>query len=207
MIKIGITGGPASGKTTFAEVLVDLGVPYISSDEIAKDLTINDSVVQEEIRTCFMEENIFSTEGKLDRVRLRQFIFSNAIARKKLEEILHPPIIREIQRFFMGKGDCNHKMVAVEVPLLFEANLESLFDRIVLIKLSCEEMQKRLSQRDTISLQLAKEMCEVQWPMEHKEARSHVVIENNGDISVLMEKAKAFYTEEMEKATKILEST
>ena len=203
MRKIGVTGGPGSGKTTFITALGELGVPYISADRVAYELTQTDSMVQKEISAAF--PTVMET-GEIDRQKLREIIFADPVSKKKLEDILHPPIIREIQRFFMEKEGA-YTFVAVEVPLLFEANLEAMFDRIVFVKASEDAMKAHLMARDHISLALADAMLEAQWPLDQKKARSHVVIENNGDLTDLSRKAHDFYADEIEKTTKMPESS
>ena len=143
---IGLTGGIASGKSTVAQMFAALGAITRSADEDARAVLANDLSLLRAVLVAFPEAA--SENGGLDRARLGARIFADAPARRRLEALLHPAIIAR-----MGTAITNARTAAepgvlvYETPLLYEANLEPLFDEVVVVIATPEAQRARLQAR------------------------------------------------------------
>lgn len=175
---IGITGGVACGKSTVTEYLRQKKFQVVDADEIVQTLYKKKSI-QNQI------QNHFQTT---DKSELREIIFSNPTARDVLEKLLHPLVQKEIQREIRSHKKNKTKILFFTIPLLFETNMEPLFDSIVAI-VSDEEIQtKRLIKRDDITEEVAKNMIYAQIPNNRKSELADFTLTNNNSKSALLKK-------------------
>ncbi|MGC8814259.1 MULTISPECIES: dephospho-CoA kinase [Dictyoglomus] len=175
--KIGITGGIGTGKTLVINTLKELGIPVISADEIVRELQ-RDPYYLEKIRKIFGDK-VFE-EGQLNRKKLAEIIFSDDKERKKLENLLHPPVLTEIKKRLEDFKD--KEIVAVEVPLLFEVGIENWFDEIWVVYAPFEIQLERIIKRDNISQEEAIKRIKAQIPIEEKVKKADFVIYNDKDL-------------------------
>ncbi|MGB9768602.1 MAG: dephospho-CoA kinase [Dictyoglomus sp.] len=175
--KIGITGGIGTGKTLVINTLKELGIPVISADEIVRELQ-RDPYYLEKIREIFGDK-VFE-EGQLNRKKLAEIIFSDDKERKKLENLLHPPVLTEIKKRLEDFKD--KEIVAVEVPLLFEVGIENWFDEIWVVYAPFEIQLERIIKRDNISQEEAIKRIKAQIPIEEKVKKADFVIYNDKDL-------------------------
>lgn len=180
--KIGITGSIASGKSVLTAYLLGLGFPVIDADAIARDLVHPGSDTLKEIADIFGEDMILS-DGNLDRDKLGKRVFSDEDARNRLNEIMHPAIVRAM----LDLSENFHGLVFYDVPLLFEqiddikeSGLE--FDAIWLVDANEDVQLARLMARDNIDEAYAKEKIASQMPLEEKKKLATVVFDNSGDL-------------------------
>lgn len=191
MPAIGITGGIATGKTTFCDCLREL-VPAAKSfnaDKTARDLVDLDPQVKEELLREFGPESYFPG-GALDRERLRAIIFHDAAKKIALEKILHPRI-RQQWSAEAGKHRDTAEFFFADIPLLYETGGESLCDRVIAVACSREIQVARLLTRGRIDRLGAGKIIDSQMPLAEKIKRADHVVWNNGDRSVLAEQAAA----------------
>ncbi|MGM0472134.1 MAG: dephospho-CoA kinase [Bacillota bacterium] len=179
MVLIGLTGGIASGKSTVSQLLAKLGVAVIDVDEIAREVVKLDSEVGEEIVDYFGEE-VLLTKQQLDRKRLGKIIFNNPEAKEKLEEITHPVIITELKEQIANLESDGEEIIVVDIPLLFETDLTTLFDEIWVVYVSKSTQLERLIARDKISRQLAEKKIAAQMSLVKKKELADRVISNEG---------------------------
>ena len=177
-MKIGITGSIGSGKSTVVRYLKEKGYKIFSCDEYNKKLLRKNSkaypILLNKFPVCFKD-------NKLDKQALANIIFNNKEKKKELEDILHPLIINEMKRQ-MDKNE----LIFVEVPLLFESNLDNYFDHILLVLCDEEIALKRLKKRG-LSLEESKQRLKNQMSQETKSKRAHYLIYNNGSLLDLYE--------------------
>jgi dephospho-CoA kinase len=192
MPAIGITGGIATGKTTFCRFLREL-MPtslFFDADKAARLLTDSDAEVQMAIRQAFGRD-IYSESGHLKRTELRAIILTSAAKREALEKILHPRIrsqwSAEAQRY-RNSSD----FFFADIPLLYETGGESLCDRVVVVACSEQVQLRRLMQRgsssepspgiQSVSEAEAIKTIQAQMPVQEKASRAdHVVWNNDGE--------------------------
>lgn len=147
MIIIGLTGGIGSGKSTVANLFAKLDVPIIDSDIIAREIVMPGLPALEEIANTFGNEYLTSN-GELDRLKLRQLIFDDADKRQQLEAILHPRIRTEMQHRAQA---LNTAYCIFVIPLLIEAGQQNLVDRILVVDSPDDLRRQRLKERDNMS--------------------------------------------------------
>jgi dephospho-CoA kinase len=196
MPAIGITGSIATGKSTFCRLLREL-VPeakFFDADQAARSLTDDDPEARQEIRAVFGEE-VYSTDGDLNRDKLRAIVLSSAAKRVALEEILHPRIrsqwSAEAQRY-RNSSD----FFFADIPLLYETGGETLCDRVVVVACSPEVQLRRLLERrspvdgGSMRESEAGEMIKAQMPIKEKINRADHVVWNNDGVPVIAEQAR-----------------
>jgi dephospho-CoA kinase len=189
MPAIGITGGIATGKSTFVECLRELlsGATFFDADEAAHEL-LNRPEVQKQIRREFGGQ-VFSTPGDLNRTKLRAIVFADATKKRALERILHPRIRRQ-WRTEAKEHRNSPTFFFADIPLLYETGGESLCDRVVVVACSQKVQMARLRKRMLIKSADARQMINSQMPLEEKIRRADHVVWNNGDRASLMQQAR-----------------
>ncbi|MGI6035076.1 MAG: dephospho-CoA kinase [Limnochordia bacterium] len=173
---VGLTGGIGTGKSTVAAMFVKLGAYLIDSDQIARRIVQPGSPVLAEIAEAFGPEIL--KDGQLDRDKLGKIVFSSAEARARLNSITHPPILECLARL-IAQNRSHHRVLLVDIPLLYEAGAFYLVERVVLVYTDKETQLQRLMQRDGISLAEAKRKIDAQMPLEEKVSRADYVIDNS----------------------------
>ena len=176
---VGITGTIASGKSLVGTILEEFAVPVLDTDHIAHYVQANDEEVRAALRSRFGAD-VFKANGELDRKKLGGIVFNDASALKDLNHIVHPATIRECRRRIASHAD--KRLVAVLVPLLFEAGLEKEYDEIWTVTARDEIVRERLKAREKISDEEADKRIRAQYPQSEKIARSHHVIDNSGTV-------------------------
>lgn len=181
-MNIGLTGGIACGKSTVASLLVKRGANLVDADQIARDVVLPGSPVLAQVAERFGREILFE-DGSLNRKKLGGMIFNDEAARKQLEGLLHPPIRASMRdqmaRFELLQPD---KLVVVDVPLLYESNLSSMFEQVMLVYIPSELQLKRLMARDSITQDQAEKRLQSQMPIESKRSLADIIIDNSGTL-------------------------
>lgn len=188
MIKIAIAGNIASGKTAVEGFFKEKGFDVIDTDKIAHDLL--NSNADEIIRT-FQGINI-SDNGVIDRKKLGEVVFSNYAQRKKLENIIHPLIRKSLEEYFIQNSD--KKVILVAIPLVFEAKMEDLFDKIIFVFADDETRLERLMARNSLSKEDALKRINSQMSQFMKLEESDYVFHNNGTLENLKNQVNDFCT-------------
>ena len=182
---VGITGGIGSGKSLLAEMFKKFGAFVIDADKIGKEVLEKDKKVFIEILKHF-GENVLENDKKIDRKKLAEVVFTNHERLKELNSIIHPPMIRLIEKRMRNEFKLNRSpMVVVDAALIFEAKVENRFDYIINLYSDFENQIKRLSTRDGMSVEEIKKRMKSQISTEVKKSKSHYNIENNGTVEDL----------------------
>ncbi|MBM3117715.1 dephospho-CoA kinase [Jeongeupia naejangsanensis] len=181
---IGLTGGIASGKSTVSTLFMQHGVPVIDTDVIAHRLSQPPSTALEIIREVFGPAAI-DANGALARDWMRQHVFEHADARVRLEAILHPRILAELdQEIAVLPEPAPYALIAV--PLLFEADgFQARVQRTLVVDCSEARQRQRLLNRPGMNEALADAIIASQLPRERRRAYADDVIENDGTIEAL----------------------
>ena len=173
-LKIGLTGGIASGKSTVCDLFSQLSVEIIDADKISHDITKKDGLAFQEILDYFGKK-ILGLDGELDRQQLRSIIFNDATAKRALENIIHPKVLNEINK---NISDSTAPYLIIAVPLMIETGMNKLMDRVLLIDCSIETQIRRLIERDKCTKQQAQSIIKNQASLESKRAICDDVIVN-----------------------------
>ncbi|MBM4218411.1 MAG: dephospho-CoA kinase [Gammaproteobacteria bacterium] len=176
MFRIGLTGGIASGKTTVANLFAARGATVLDTDVIAREVVVPGSRALAAL-VAAQGGGILDRQGRLDRAELRRRIFADPATRREVEAILHPEILAELQRQAARAPGPYQVFV---IPLLVEAGLEHLVDRVLVVDCTEQEQIRRLAVRDGESRQDALRMLETQATREQRLAAANDVIDNGG---------------------------
>ena len=186
MLKVGITGGIGSGKSTVTNMLRDKCYPIIDADIVARQVFIIYPQVLAQIKGEFGCE-FFDKEGNLNRKELGNYIFKSDARRDKLERIIMPFIIREIHQRIKALEEDNCKLCFLDAPTLIENNLHTSMDITVLVWVNSDVQIQRTMLRDAIGIDETMDRIRAQMPMDEKKKFSDFIIDNGGSI----EKTKA----------------
>ncbi|MCG6886316.1 MAG: dephospho-CoA kinase [Proteobacteria bacterium] len=189
MLKIGLTGGIGSGKSTVSDIFSQLGVPVIDMDVIARQVVEPGSPALTEITETF-GTSILNQDGCLDRQLLRQRIFESDSDRRKLETILHPLIRAETERQL---AELQAAYCIIVIPLLAESGLQTFVDRVLVIDTAESLQLKRLMARDRVSDSEAQKILDAQAPRESRLQIANDVICNDGDLASLQKEVRQLH--------------
>ena len=193
MLKIGLTGGIASGKSTVAAMFVELGARLIDTDVIARQAVAPGGPVLQRIIDAF-GPGILNANGELDRPRLRRHIFKDREDRKRLNAIVHPAVAAEVEAALDRIGRDDPKVVAlVDVPLLFETNTQNRYKAVVVVYVPPEVQVQRLMERDSVSKEAAEQSLEAQMPLEEKRKKAQFVVDNSGTLQETRNQVQAVW--------------
>lgn len=185
---VGLTGGIASGKSTFAAALRDLGAPVIDADLLARDVVRPGCPALTEIRRAFGEE-VLGPGGELDRRRMGARVFADESARARLEAIIHPAVRRAVKAETARLAQAGESLAFYDVPLLFEKGLDGEVDCVVVVYAPPALQKARLMVRDGIPEAEAEARLAAQMPIEEKARRADVLVDNQGETVALRSKA------------------
>ncbi len=194
MLRVGLTGGIASGKSAVLRLLQQRGAVVFSADEAARAVLSPKSSALRQIREAF-GAHVFATDGTLLRSQLAALIFQDAQARQTLNQITHPPILRLLAAQ-IESAQCElspQNIVIAEIPLLYEDRLQSWFDVVAVVSASQEIRLQRLAERNGLTREEGIKRLKAQIPLEEKAAYADIVIENNGDLLALSEEVKSLW--------------
>lgn len=177
MLRIGLTGGIGSGKSTVAALLATRGVPIIDTDEIAHRLTEPGQPVFDEIVHAFGQDILDATR-RIDRNKLRERVFANAGERQRLESILHPRIHEVVRE----KLDALYAPYCIlVVPLLIESGFVDLVDRVLVVDASEGAQIQRTAARSGLTEPEIRKIMAAQVSRAQRLQKADDVIDNNGD--------------------------
>ena len=171
MLKVGLTGNIASGKSIVQSYLEKKGIPVIDADWICHRLMDGNEEVIEKVKALFPDSDIFLEDGRLGRHKIGLIVFANPEKMEALENILHPLV-----------ENAHEEIVVASVPLLFEGNMQNMFDHTILVCADKKLRLQRLMNRNGYSLEHALERINAQVSQEEKRYMADFIIENNNDL-------------------------
>lgn len=181
MIKIGITGGIGSGKSTVSEIFRLMSIPVYNADIESKKLTNSSQTIRDKLISLFGKE--LYNNGNLDKKMLASLIFTNEENLKQVNNIIHPEVEKDFIRWANSKTE--HSIVAHEAAILFEAGEDQLMDKVITVYTPLEMRIARVSKRDSTSREMVQERINNQMSEEEKIARSDYVVYNDEQHSLI----------------------
>ncbi|HEY0875345.1 MAG TPA: dephospho-CoA kinase [Vicinamibacterales bacterium] len=178
MLRIGLTGGIATGKSYCLKKFAALGVPVIDADILAREAVTPGSPALQLIQARF-GPSVIAPDGSLDRPVLASIVFSDRTARADLESIIHPEVYRRINEWFANQPT-GVRFAIADIPLLFETGHEHDFDAVIVVACEPFEQLRRLIERDGLPEEAARARLAAQWPIGEKVARADFVIRTDG---------------------------
>lgn len=186
----GLTGGIASGKSTVAKILRQLGAAVVDADQLSREVVAPGHDGWKEIVATFGDD-VLQADRSLDRQKLRTIIFNNPEARKQLEAIIHPRVRALAEQRIREHTDAGFELVVYEVPLLFEGKIDEWLRPVILVACDLNIQRQRLQQRDNIDGAAAQKIIDAQMSLADKRRLADYVIENDGDLADLEAQVRA----------------
>lgn len=189
MLRIGLTGGIGSGKSTVASLFAQHAVPVIDADEISHRLTRPGMPAARQILSAFGPE-IAGPDGGIDRKRLGRCIFGDTVKRKRLEAILHPLIRTEMER---AVRELDAPYCLLVIPLLIETGQRDLVDRVLVVDIEERLQIERVRSRDGKSETEIQAILDAQASRSQRLAAADDRLTNNGDLASLRIQVEALH--------------
>ncbi len=183
MVKIGLTGGIGSGKSTVARAFEKLGVPVFYADDQAKQILSTDAVKQDLKRQW--GEKVFFDNGDVDKAALAQIVFSEAEELQKLNGFIHPKLMQAFEQWAKEKELLKNKYVIMEAAILFEAGFHMDVDKTICVSAPNAERIERVMLRDKVSQEQVESRINSQWPQDKLIGISDYEIQNSNNDMIL----------------------
>lgn len=189
-----ITGGLACGKSSLSRELLRIGgeaIAFFSCDDASSRLWTDPAILRK--AASQFGQGIFKADGKVDRDRLREIVFADPVARQKLEGILHPPILRELEaaRAAAGQKSPPPKVFLAEVPLYHEIRQSVPADMVIVVAASRAVQRNRLMEHRGLDANTSEKMLDAQLPLDVKIDQADAVVWNDGSPAMLEAQALA----------------
>ncbi|WP_438495984.1 dephospho-CoA kinase [Paenibacillus sp. IHBB 3054] len=180
---MGLTGGIASGKSTVSALFVEKGARLVDADAIAREVMLPGHPVLAAAVLHF-GEGILLPDGTLNRTKLGEIVFHDPEARQVLNQLTHPAIRQEIKnRMNTMEQEDPQRLTIVDIPLLYESELDNLFGQIVVVYVPREVQLDRLMERNKLSMEQAQGRLDAQLDIELKRSRADYIIDNSGTLA------------------------
>jgi dephospho-CoA kinase len=179
ILKIGVTGGIGSGKSTVCSIFARLGVPVLSADTVAKELSIADPAIRKRL-VALLGETAYLTDGSLNRSFIASKIFTDRSMQRKVEAVIHPRVEREIQRQTKALALRGEPIVLVEAALIYEAGLDKELDAVIVVHADESQRVSRVQTRDGVPERDVRSRMTAQLDAAIKLEQADYIIYNNG---------------------------
>jgi len=193
MLKVGLTGGIASGKSLVAKVFKDLGAHIVDADRIVHDLLDSDKQVSKEILDYF-GDNIMRRDKSIDRRKLGDIVFNDLEKRAWLNSCLHPKVFAiynsQVRLLCSRQPDC---IVVFDAALLIETGYHHRMDHVIVVYAELEQQVERLIARDKFTREQALARISSQLPLSKKRVHADFVIDNSGTRENTENQARAIF--------------
>lgn len=193
---IGLTGNIGSGKSTVSRRLAQLGAEVIDTDLVSRDAVAPGTGGLKRIVEEF-GPGVLNKNGELDRAKMAAIVFDNPVARKTLESIIHPEVIRvvgqRIEEYRRGLGVA--PALVVEVPLLIEAGIDKMMDQVWVVTVDREVQVERVISRSGLSREDVLRRINAQMSQEEKRKYAHRIIDNSGHLEDTVRQVDAIWSE------------
>lgn len=175
MLKVGLTGGIGSGKSTVSQVFINLGVPVFNSDLVARNIVNTNAKAIKKIKSAFGKQLYDS--GELDRKALAAIVFTNPDALEQLNSIVHPLVGEEFNKWCDKNSSAPY--ILKEAAILFESGAHQNLDRIITVYTKKEERIRRIIARDNVSAEDVEHRMNNQWTDETRNKLADFIIIND----------------------------
>lgn len=193
MLKVGVTGGIGSGKTTFCKVWEKLGAYVLYADDLAKELMSTDSKLITQIKSTFGEQ-AYTKDGKLNRGYLAEEAFSKGRV-KELNDIVHPRFWEKVSEIAVQKEAEGVSVFVKEAAILLQHGRPNSVDKVVLVIADKANRIERVIERDNTHKEKVEERVDAQQDFEKLSSLADYIVYNDGTLNELKEKATKLFNE------------
>jgi dephospho-CoA kinase len=189
----GLTGGIASGKSTVAAMLRDLGAHIIDADKIGHEMLLSTSPTYPELVAAF-GRGILDSAGRIDRKKLGPLVFSDPAKLQQLNRVVHPHIIERIGQ--LAAQHCSQHpgaVVVVDAALIYETGIPGRFAKTIVAWCRPEQQIKRLIEKNSLSREEAEQRIASQMPAEEKRRRANFVVDCSGSLEETRRQVENLY--------------
>ena len=188
MLKVGLTGGIACGKTVVRRRLEERGIPTLDADAVVHRLLQSGTDVTRQIAESFGAA-VIASDGSVDRKALGAIVFTDEEARRKLNAVVHPGVRREVERFFEEREKASDPVAVVDAALMIETGSYRRYDLLVVVHCLPELQHERLMARDGLSREDALRRIRSQMPIEEKRPFADFLVDTSGSIEETLKQA------------------
>ena len=193
MLKIGLTGGIGTGKSSVSALFKKWGAYIFDADVVAKDIINNNDTAQSELIAEFGTD-VLGADNKIDKKKLARIAFSDEDHQLRLNIIIHPYVFNEIDATFdKVVADGNHEVFGVDAALIYESGADTHLDYVIVVTSHLRIRTERVMTRGGLTLDEFLQRVELQWPDEDKVHMADFVIHNNSTEEHLAAEAKKIY--------------
>jgi len=192
MKRVALTGGIATGKSHVRAEFERLGVPTIDADKLARDAVADGSPGLKAVISRF-GHGVLDDTGALDRRKLGSIVFQDSVARRDLEDIIHPAVRRAIDDWFASLANKTPRFAIADIPLLFETGRHREFDVVIVAECAPSTQITRVMARDGVSESDARARVAAQMPIEEKVRRADHVINTDGSFEDTKQQVRKVY--------------
>jgi len=181
---VGLTGGIVGGKSTVASMLKDLGVKIVDADKLGHSVILPHRPAWKKIIRLFGKD-FLRKDLTIDREKLGKIVFANQTLLKKLNEITHPEIIKLIKKeinLAKNKTYSQEKVLIIDAALIYEAKIDRLMDKIIVVYIDEDEQVKRLIRRNNLSKEEALHRIKSQMSTKEKVKMADYIIDNSSSL-------------------------
>jgi dephospho-CoA kinase len=179
VLRVALTGGIATGKSYVVGRLTHAGIAVVDADVLARRELDPGTPALQAVRTRF-GEGVMHPDGTLNRSRLADIVFRDPAARRELEAMVHPGVMRAIDDFFARTCGPANPFAIADIPLLYEVGAESIFDRVIVVACPRDMQIARVMARDGATREAAERRIAAQLPIDEKVRRAHYIIRTGG---------------------------
>ena len=195
MLRIGLTGGIGTGKSTASKILKELGAFIFDADKEAKKILLSNETIKSELISEFGTD-IMTVDGNVDNNKLARVAFQDQEHQLILNTIVHPYVFKEIDKNFDKElDDGKHDIFVVDAALIYESGADTHMDYVIVITALIKTRMERALARETLSREEILKRMDLQWPEEDKTSLADYVIHNDGSEEELRKNINDIYTE------------
>ena len=195
MLRIGLTGGIGTGKSTASKIFKELGAFIFDADKEAKRILLSNETVKGELISEFGTD-IMTGDGNVDNNKLARIAFQDQNNQLTLNTIVHPYVFKKIDKHFDKELDnSKHDIFVVDAALIYESGADTHMDYVIVITALIKTRMERALARETLSRDEILKRIDLQWPEEDKASLADFVIHNDGSEEELRKNINDIYTE------------
>lgn len=182
-LRIGVTGGMGSGKSTVCSLFRTFGVPVLPADDVAKELMTKDKGLRSSLIRLLGEE-AYRTDGSLNRKWIAETMFASPSLQRNINSLVHPKVLQEINRRILSL-DGKVPYILIEAALIYEAGFDAMLDGVIVVESEPELQIQRVQKRDGLKKEEILQRMKAQWSAKRKAQKADYIIRNNGTLQEL----------------------